>query len=175
MDHPVRLLGLGYGVDALGIDVGAFRKLLATTQDVAERHDRLKIAGVGGNQLLEVSFRLVRAVKGIEIERQLNLRIARQGRSQRHAFVGLVGELRLLHRFIEIAKRKQRERMRRREIESQLQVDQAEILTAAAPEHGPEAIENLRSTQLRGVDEQRKLLAGLDLVDGFDDERMARQ
>ena len=30
IDHPVRLLGLADGVDALGIDVGTFSELLAS-------------------------------------------------------------------------------------------------------------------------------------------------
>src|SRR5262249_24237799 len=69
----------------------------------------------------------------------------------------------------------QSERMRRREIERQLQVDQAEILASAASQRGTEAIKDLSRPQLRSVDQQRKLLARLDLVDGLNDERVARQ
>src|SRR5262245_34769690 len=46
IDHPVRLLGLGDGVDAFGVDVRAFGELLASAQHVAERHDRFKISGI---------------------------------------------------------------------------------------------------------------------------------
>src|SRR5262249_22597412 len=46
IDHPVRLLGLTNDVDALGIDIRAFGELLASPQDITERHDRFEVAGI---------------------------------------------------------------------------------------------------------------------------------
>ena len=136
IDHPVRLLGLADGVDALGIDVRAFSELLASPQDIAKRHDRLEIGRIGGDQLFKARFRRVGAVERIQVERELDLRIAVKRRSQRHPLVGLVGQFRLLHRLVEVAERKQSERMRRREIERELQIDEAEILAAAPSKRG---------------------------------------
>src|SRR5262245_64949624 len=69
IDHPVRLLGLADGVDALGIDVGTFGELLALAQHIAERHDGLEVVRVRGDQLFEARFRLVRAIERMEVER----------------------------------------------------------------------------------------------------------
>src|SRR5262249_6280994 len=75
IDHPVRLLGLADGVDALGIDVRTFGELLASPQDIAKRHDRLEVGRIGSDQLFKARFRLVRAIERIQVERELNLRI----------------------------------------------------------------------------------------------------
>ncbi len=175
VDHPVRLLGLVDRVDALAVDIRAFGELLAPAQDVAERHDCLDIARIGSDQLLEIGLRLVGLVQAVEVERHLDLGIARERRVQRHALIDLVGELRLLHRLVEVAKREQRERMLRHQIERELQIDQPEILAAAAAERGAEPIEHLGRPGLRGIDHDRQLLASVDVVDCLDDQRMARQ
>src|SRR5262245_49465186 len=174
IDHPVRLLGLSDGVDALGIDVRTFRELLASAQHVAERHDRLEVARIGCDQLFEARFRLVRAIKRIQVERELDLRIAVKRRIQQHPFIGFVGEFRLLHRLVEIAERKQSERMRRREIERKLQIDEPEILAPEPSKRGTEPVEHLGGARLWRVDHQGEL-ASLELVGRFDDQRMARQ
>src|SRR5262245_51134815 len=175
IDHPVRLLGLADGIDALGIDVRTFRELLASAQHIAERHDRLEVARIGCDQLFEARFRLVRAIKRIQVERELDLRIAVKRRIQQHPFIGFVGEFRLLHRLVEIAERKQSERMRGREIERKLQVDEPEILPPEPSKRGTEPVEHLGGARLWQIDHQGELLASLELVGRFDDERMARQ
>src|SRR5262249_11807807 len=111
----------------------------------------------------------------IQVERELDLRIAVKRRSQRHPLVGLVSQFRLLHRLVEVAERKQSERMRRREIERELQIDEAEILAPAPSKRGTEPVEHLGGARLRRVDHQGKLLAGVELVGRLDDQRMARQ
>src|SRR5207248_9888333 len=125
--------------------------------------------------LFETCFRLIGAIERIEIERELDLRVAVQRRRQWHPLIDLVSEFRLLHRLIEIAKRQQRERMRGREIERELQVNESEIFAAAPAKRGAESIEHLGSARLRRVDHQWELLAGFELVHRFHDERMARQ
>ena len=47
---------------------------------------------------------------------KLDLRIGVERRIQQHPFIGFVGELRLLHRLVEVAERQQGERTRGREI-----------------------------------------------------------
>src|SRR5260370_25482498 len=111
----------------------------------------------------------------IKVERELDLRIAVKRRSQRHPLVGLVGQFRLLHRLVEVAERKQSERMRGREIERELQVDEPEILAPAPAKRGTEPVEHLGGARLRRVDPPGKLLARLDLAGRFDDQRVARQ
>src|SRR5205823_4974538 len=103
-----------------------------------------------------------------------DLRIAVERRIQQHPFVGFVGEFRLLHRLVEVAERKQGERMRRREIERKLQVDEAEILASLPPKRGAEPIKHLGSTCPGRVYHQGKLFSGLKFVGRLDDERMAR-
>ena len=78
-------------------------------------------------------------------------------------------------RFVEIGEREQRQRVRRREIERELQIDEAEILAAAPAERGAETVEHLGGAGLREFDQMRQPLAGLDLLDRFGDQRMARQ
>src|SRR5262249_57976685 len=78
-------------------------------------------------------------------------------------------------RLVEVAERQQGERMRGREIERELQVDEAEILPPAPPKRGTEPVEHLGSARLRRVDHQGELLASLELVGRLDDQRMARQ
>src|SRR5207237_5423429 len=163
------------GVDALRVYIRAFGELLASAQHVAERHDRLEIGRIGGDQLFETCFRLIGAIERIEIERELDLRVAVQRRRQWHPLIDLVGEFRLFHRLIEIAKRQQRERMRGREIERELQVNESEIFAAAPAKRGAESIEHLCSPRLRRVDHKWELLAGFELVHRLHDERMARQ
>ncbi len=65
--------------------------------------------------------------------------------------------------------------MRRHEIKGELQIDEAEILAAAAPERGAEPVQHLGAARLRRLDHQRQLLAGLELGGRVDDQRMARQ
>src|ERR1700694_5004321 len=65
--------------------------------------------------------------------------------------------------------------MGRRKIEGELQVDEPEILPAAASQRGAEPIEHLGGARLRSVDHRRELPAGLDLAHRLDDQRMTRQ
>src|SRR6266511_4071957 len=65
--------------------------------------------------------------------------------------------------------------MRGREIERQLQVNEPEILAATAAERGAEPIEHFGGARLRRVHHHGQLLSRLELVDGLDDQRMARQ
>ncbi len=148
-DHPVRLFRLRDGGDALGIDVGAFGELLVPAQNIAERHDRFEIVRVLLDQRVEVLLRLVRAVERIEIGRHLDRGIAMQRRIRRNALIDLDRQLRLLERFVEIGEREQRQRMVGREIERKLEIDQAEILAAAAAERGAEPVERFGGAGLR--------------------------
>src|SRR6476660_4595089 len=65
--------------------------------------------------------------------------------------------------------------MRGHEIQGELQVDQPEILSAAASKRSTQPIEYLGSTRLDAVDHGRKLLAGLQVARRLDHQRMARQ
>src|SRR5262249_59544091 len=109
---------------------------------------------MGSDQLFEARFRLVRAVKRIQVQRKLDLRVAVKRRTQRQALVDLVGKFRLLHRLVEIAQREQRQRMRGREIERQLQVNEPEILPSAPAERGAEPVKHLGGTRLPRVGRQ---------------------
>src|SRR5262249_4131567 len=75
----------------------------------------------------------------------------------------------------EVAERKQSERMRGREIERKLQVDEPEILAPAPSKRGTEPVEHLGGARLRRVNHQGELLAGGELVGRLDDQRMVRQ
>ena len=127
------------------------------------------------DQRAEVLLRLVRAVERIEIGRHLDCGVAMQRRIRRNALVGLDRQFRLLERFIEIGEREQRQRMVGLERERQLQIDQAEILAAAAAERGAEAVERFGGAGLRIRYQRRQFLAGLELVHRLDHQRMARQ
>ena len=131
--------------------------------------------GLSAISLLQALLGLVGAVERVEIDRQLDLGVAPQRRTRRHALVDLDRELRLLHLLVEIGERQQRERLVRREIERELQIDEAEVLAAAAAERGAEAVEHLGGAGLRRVDQRRQLLARLEAVHRLDDQRMARQ
>ena len=159
----------------LRIGRGAVGELLAAALDIAERHDGLDILGVLGGDALEDLDRLVAAVGGIEIGRELDLRIALQRRIGRHALIDLDRHLRLLDRFIEIGERQQRHRMAGLQIERELQIDQREILAAAAGQRGADAVQRLGRAGLRGIDQRRQLLAGLDLAQALQHQRMPRQ
>ena len=74
--HPVRLLGLGESVHPLGVDIPAFRELLAPALDIAERHDGFEVPRIGGNDLFETRFRLIGAIERIQVQRELDLRVA---------------------------------------------------------------------------------------------------
>ena len=65
--------------------------------------------------------------------------------------------------------------MRRREIERELEIDEAEILAATTPERGAEPIKHLGGARLRRVDQRRQLLAGLKLGRRLQHQRMTRQ
>ena len=174
-DQPVRLLRLGDGGDALAVDLRALVERLAPAQDVAERHDRVDVGRIVGDQLLQPLLGLVGAVERVEIDRELDLGVAPQRRIARHALVDLDRELRVLHLLVEVGERQQRERLVGREIERELQIDQAQVLAAAAAERGAEPVEHLGGAGLRRVDQRRQLLAVLDAFHRLDDQRMARQ
>ena len=72
------------------------------------------------------------ALDRVEIGRELDLRVALEQRIGRHPLIGLDGELRTLDRLVEVAERQQRQRMRRLEVERELQVDQRQVLTRRA-------------------------------------------
>ena len=119
---------------------------------------------------------LVGALERVEIDRQLDLGVAAQRRIRRHALIDLDRELRLLHLLVEVGEREQRQRMVRREIERELQIDEAEVLAAAAAERRAEAVEHLGGAGLRRC---RRAAAArrprLEIVHRVDDQRMARQ
>ena len=95
----------------------------------------------------------VRPVEGVEIDRKLNEGVAVERRVRRHPLIRLERELRLLHRLVKIGQREQRHRMGRREIERELQIDEADILAPAPSERGAETIQHLGRARLRGIDQ----------------------
>ena len=61
------------------------------------------------------------------------------------------------------------------EVQRELQIDQREILAAAARQRRADAIERLGGASLRRIDQRRQLLAGLGFTQAFLDQRMARE
>ena len=127
------------------------------------------------DHVLQDLDRLVAAVGRIEIGRELDLRVALQRRTRRHALIDLDRHLRLLHRLVEIGERQQRQRMVRLQIERELQIDQREVLAAAAGQRRADAVERLGRASLRRIDQRRQLLAGLGLAQAFLHQRMTRE
>ncbi|MGY3108927.1 hypothetical protein ACVWW7_005554 [Bradyrhizobium sp. LM6.9] len=141
--------------------------------DVAERHDGFEILGILSGDTLEDLDRLVGAVGGIQIDGELDLRVALERRGRRHPLIDLDRHLRPLHRFIEIGEREQRQGMAGLEVERELEIDQRQILAAAAGQRGANAVERFGGAGLRGIGQRRHLLAGLGLAQAFHDQRMA--
>ena len=131
--------------------------------------------GVFGGDALQDLDRLVAAVGGVEIGGKLDLRVALERRTRRHALVDLDRHLRLLHGLIEIGERQQRQRMIGLQIERELQIDQRQILAAAAGQRGADAVQRLGRAGLRRIDQRRQLLAGLGVAQAFLHQRMPRQ
>src|SRR6202035_2920338 len=74
---PIRLfIGVRQRADALAVGFGAVGELLAAPLDIAERHDGFDILGILRGDALQDLDRLLAAVGGVEIGRELNLRIA---------------------------------------------------------------------------------------------------
>ena len=61
------------------------------------------------------------------------------------------------------------------QIERELQIDQRQILAAAARQRGADAVERLGGAGLRRIDQRRQLLAGPGLAQAFQHQRMPRQ
>ena len=159
----------------LRVGLGAVGEPLAAALDIAERHDGFDILRIFRRDALQDLDRLVAAVGGVEIGRELDLRVALQRRTGRHPLVDLDRHLRLLHRLVEIGQRQQRQRMIGREIERELQIDQREILAAAARQRGADAVQRLGGAGLRRIDQRRQLLAGPGVAQAFLHQRMPRQ
>ena len=62
-----------------------------------------------------------------------------------------------------------------REVKCKLQIDQRQILAAAAGQRGADAVQRFGGTGLRRIHQRRQLLAGLGLANAFQHQRMARQ
>src|SRR6516164_10508497 len=120
-------------------------------------------------------LRLVGPVKAVEIGRHLDSGVAVQGRTRRNAIVDLDRKLRLLERFIEIGERQKGKWMIGAEEERELQIDQAQVLSASPAKRGAEAIKCLSGTRLNVGNEWRQFLACLEFVHRLDHERMAWQ
>ena len=175
-DQPIGFFRIGDGRDALAVGVRAFGILLAGALDIAERHDRFEV------------FRRVRrsacraALSASSVRSTVSRLIAswisalrRSGEDGRNLLVDLDRELGLLQRFIKVGEREQRERVLRREIKRELQIDEAEILAAAPSERRAEAVKRFGRAGLRIVDQRRQFLAGADFFHFAGDQRMARQ
>ena len=65
--------------------------------------------------------------------------------------------------------------MRRLEIERKLQIDQRQVLAAAAADRGAQPVERLGGAGLRRIDQERQLVAVVDRLHFLDDQRMVRQ
>ena len=173
--HPVRPLRVGKRVDALGIDTGAFAELFARAHDVAERHGRFEVGRALGDQLLQDGLGLVAAFERIEAERALDLGVAMHRRRCRHPLVGPDRDFGFLHVLEQIGERDQRHRVARRQIDCELQIDEAKLLGAPPREDRAQVIKRFRGARLRRIDHQRQPLAGIDVADRLGDQRMARQ
>src|SRR5262249_29171835 len=75
-DCPMRALGAANSIDAFGVDVGAFGKLLAAAQHIAECRDRFNLFRLIRDQTIKECLRLVAPLKRVEPERALDLRAA---------------------------------------------------------------------------------------------------
>ena len=62
-----------------------------------------------------------------------------------------------------------------REIKRELQIDQRQILAAAAGQRRADAVKRLGRASLRRIDQRRKLLAGPRLAQAFLHQRMSRE
>ena len=62
-----------------------------------------------------------------------------------------------------------------REVQRKLQIDQREILAAAAGQRRADAVQRLGGAGLRRIDQRRQLLAGLGFAQAFLHQRMPRQ
>ena len=131
--------------------------------------------GASDGDALQDLDRLVAAVGGVEIGGKLDLRVALERRTGRHALVDLDRHLGLLHGLIEIGERQQRQRMIGLQVERELQIDQRQVLAAAAGQRGADAVQRLGRAGLRRIDQRRQLLAGLGVAQPFLHQRMPRQ
>jgi hypothetical protein len=61
------------------------------------------------------------------------------------------------------------------EIERELQIDQREVLAAAARQRGADAVERLGGARLGGIDQRRQLLAGPGFTQAFLNQGLARK
>ena len=61
------------------------------------------------------------------------------------------------------------------QVERELQIDQRQILAAAAGQRGADAVQRLGRPGLRRIDQRRQLLAGLGVAQAFLHQRMPRQ
>src|SRR5262249_6385885 len=129
-DDPVCFFGFRNRRYALGGDVGAFGKLLVSTQHIGQCHDRFKIVWV----LLDQRFQLLLALGGtletVENGGHLNGGVAVQWRTGRNTIVDLDRKFRFLERLIQTGKREQRQRVAGAQEKRQLQVGQAKIFSA---------------------------------------------
>ena len=106
--------------------------------------------------------------------RHLDRGVAVQRRCGRDALVDFDRELRLLQRFVKIGEREQRERVVRREVQRELQVDEAEILAAAAAERGAEPVQHFGGAGLSRSHKRRQLFALLQFLHRREHDRMPR-
>ena len=90
------------------------------------------------------------------------LALRRIGRGRWHAIIELDRQFRLLHRRIKIGERDQRQRVRRLQIERELQIDEAKVFAAAAADPGAHAVECFGRALLRRTDDQRRPVAPPD-------------
>ena len=128
-----------------------------------------------GDDVLENLLGFVGTIERVEVGRHLDLGVARQRRTRRHALIGLDREIGLFQLLVEVAERQQRHRLRRLEIKRELQIDQRKVLAAAAADRGPEPVERLGGAGLSEFDERRQLLAFADRLHLVVDDRMVRQ
>src|SRR5713101_5150811 len=147
-------IGLRQCIDALRVGRDAVGELLAAPLDIAERHDGFDILGIFRRDGLQDLDGFIAALGGVEVGSQLNLRVALQRRTRRHALVDLDRHRRLLHRLIEIGQRQQRQRMIGVEVQRELQIDQREILAAAARQRRADAVQRLGGAGLRRIDQR---------------------
>ena len=90
--------------------------------------------------------------------------LRRSGDDGGDTIVHLDRKLGLLERLVEVGKRQQRHRVRRLEIERELQIDQRQIFAAAAADRSAKPVKRFGGAGLRRIGERRQFVAGGDFL-----------
>ena len=90
-----------------------------------------------GDQRSQMLLGLVGAIEAVEIGRHLDRGVAMQRRRRGHSLIDLDRELGLFQPLVKIGEREQRQRMIRREVKRELQIDEARSSPPRRPSEAP--------------------------------------